>query len=156
MTEVTDSMTLAEVRDWLREAVKEGVHCPCCNQMAKVYNRKITSRMAFTLIEVYRAAGTDWCHVPSTVTFTGDSGEISKLRYWGLVVEGSPRRDDGGRAGMWRITDFGERFVKGNYRVPKYAHIYDGRRLGFDDSVRVSIRDALGTKFNYDELMEGR
>jgi hypothetical protein len=39
--------------------------------------------------------------------------------------------------------------------VPTYAQIYDGRCLGYDGEP-VSIVDALGKKFDYHELMEGR
>lgn len=155
MSPFDDDLTLAQAKEMLRVLLQAGhaIQCPTCQQLAKVYRRKISSRMAFTLIEVWNAAGNEWCHVPTTVTFTGDSGEISKLRYWGLVEEETVRREDGGRAGYWRVTNLGRSWLLGNVRVAKYARIYDGNLLNLDESERVSITDALGDKFDYRELM---
>lgn len=74
--------------------------------------------------------------------------------HWGLIEEEPIVRPDGGRAGWWRITPFGQQFVLGNSTVPKYARLYDGRCLGLE-GVPVTIRDCLGTKFNYADLMAG-
>lgn len=152
----TDDMTLAEARAELRELVDAGHECPCCRQLAKVYRRKIHARMACGLILMYRAGGaTQYVHAP-TVTRSGDSMEVSKLRYWSLIEEERAVRPDGGRTGWWHLTPLGVRFVTGGVRLPKYARLYDGRSLGLDPSELVSIHDALGDKFNYTELMEGR
>lgn len=145
--------SLADAKQWLREQLDGGAPCPCCTQFAKVYRRKITSRQVRALIRVWRSAGTDWCHVTTVhPSLAGDGGELSRLRYWGLLEEADERREDGGRAGWWRVTDRGEQYVLGRTTVPKYAHIYDSRCLALSGDL-VSVRDALGTKFNYAELM---
>lgn len=153
MSRFHDRMTLGEARAILRELVDDGHPCPCCSQFAKVYRRKIHAGIARGLIAAYRHAGREWFHGP-TVIQAGDSGEVSRLRYWGLVEEATERRDDGGRAGWWRVTDRGEAWVRGRATVPKYARIYDGRCLGLTGDP-VTIRDALGSRFDYDELMAG-
>jgi len=145
------SWTLQDARAWLREQRQEGVHCPCCNQLAKIYKRPINSSMATSIIAMYRAARLQYQHIPTT---TGrNDGEPGKLRYWGLIEEElEVRRDDGGRAGWWRVTPKGEQWILGQLLVPKYAYIYDARLLEVDGPP-TSIRSALGSKFNYEELM---
>ena len=150
---MNEPTTLEEARDWLAERMDEGADCPCCGQRAQVYRRKINSGMARALIVMWRAAGTGWCHVPTVVG--GRSSDECKLVYWGLIEEERVRRPDGGRAGWWRVTEDGARYVHGQLLLPKYALIYNGDCLGLEGE-RVGILSALGTKFDYDDLMAGR
>jgi hypothetical protein len=152
MTLPMDS-TLREARDFVQARLVEGVRCPCCTQFAKVYKRKLNSGQAWALILVYRRVGREWCHITQVdPSLAGNGGDISKLRYWGLVEEADERREDGGRAGWWRVTGRGERFVLGQIRLPKYVRLYDSQPYGlYGDSI--SIRDALGSRFDYNELM---
>lgn len=150
---MNQDVTLVEAKDWLRARVEDGVECPCCTQFAKVYRRKIHTTMAADLITAYRVTGHHWFHLP-TLLDGRHPGDFGKLAHWELVVEMPAVRADGSnRAGWWRVSDHGRRFVLGEIRVPKYAHLYDGRLLKLDRSEWVSIRDALGDRFNYDDLM---
>lgn len=144
---------LADAQVWLRNRVDKGERCPCCTQFAKVYRRKINSGMARSLIRMYHISPGDWIHLPTEIG--ARSREEGKLAYWGLVEEENTLRPDGGRAGYWRITPLGHAFVLGNIALPKYARIYDGRCLGLDTSEKATIKDALGTAFDYDDLMQG-
>lgn len=128
----------------------KGVVCPACGQYAKVYKRKINSGMARSLIAMYRAGGTSWVDV--TKVTDRRSREEGKLAYWGLVEEFPEGREDGGRAGMWRVTNLGASFVNGHCSVPQTAEVYNGiclRTYGPE----TSIVTALGDKFDYRELM---
>jgi hypothetical protein len=145
-----ETMTLRDARNMLRTLVEEGHRCPLCTQMAKVYPRTIYSTMARELIRCYRAAGTDWFHVPTVIGHNG--GDLLKTRFWGLMEEEMLTREDGGRAGYWRITAIGEAFIQRRLNVPKHARVFDNRRLSLSGPP-VSIADCLGTKFRYDELM---
>jgi hypothetical protein len=150
----SDDMTLGEARAVLRYLVDEGHSCPLCTQFAKVYRRKIHATMAVELIRCWRGGGwsLDWFHLP-TVNYRG--GDVAKCKYWGLIEEDASVREDGSsRTGWWRFTSSGEAYVLGAARVRKYARVYDGRCLGFTGE-SVSIRDALGSRFSYDELMHG-
>lgn len=148
-----DDGNVAVIRDWLRERVDDGVKCPCCMQFAKVYRRKIHAAMAHDLIRFYRAgAAGEWRHVRGTLGH--DGGDFAKLIYWELIVEDDREREDGGRAGWWQITPKGVAYVTDCLRVPKYARIYDGRCLELIGAP-VGIRDALGMKFSYRQLMDG-
>lgn len=140
---------LIEAQHWLRRQVDEGAICPCCQQFAKVYRRKVNHGMARSLILMYRLAGQDWVHVPTKIG--GRSREEGKLAYWGLV-EPDPNRP----RGWWRVTGEGADFVTENIKIAKYALIYDGKRMRLDYTETVGIRDALGTHFDYDDLMAGR
>lgn len=148
--EITTSSTLKDVRAWLREKVHKGTTCPACQQHVKVYRRKLNSGMALSLIVMYRAGGTEFVHLPSTVG--ARSREEGKLRHWGLVEEADSKRPDGGRPGFWRVTELGEDFVLGRVEVPRYADIYNGAGLGLSGDF-IGIREALGDQFDYSELM---
>ncbi len=152
MSKFQEDMTLAAARDVLRTLVYEGHNCPLCTQMAKVYKRRINSGMAVSIIKMYRSTGLGWQHVPTTVG--ARSREEGKLRYWGLVEEESGKREDGGRAGWWRVTPRGEAYVQHKLALPTYALVYNSRCLGHEGK-ELYITAALGKKFNYNELMAG-
>lgn len=151
-----DHMTLGDARQWLRDRRLEGAKCPCCTQFAKVYKRTITSSMAWALVKMYRAgAADDFVDVPTVLgRGPGRAGDDAKLVYWGLTLEAHEKRPDGGRAGWWRLTPDGVRFILGTLYVPKYAHVYDGRLVSpkFSGPL-IGIRDALGKRFDLRELM---
>ncbi len=136
----------------VRDRRDKGTVCPGCGQFAKVYRRKLNSGMARSLIAMYRAAGTTWTNV--TEVTDRRSREEGKLAYWGLVEEAPDGREDGGRAGLWRVTRKGELFVLNLTTVPSYAEVYNGHCLRiFGDETTISR--ALGSKFNYSDLMAG-
>lgn len=159
MVNFSPNVTLGQLKVWLRSRANDGAICPLCEQNVKVYRRKINSGMARSLIAIYQAsmrngnAGLGWVHVPTEIS--ARSREEGKLAYWNLVEEERTLRPDGGRAGYWRVTRIGELFLKYQCTVPKYARVYNGRVLSLDPSEQVTIKDALGTKFDYSELMAG-
>lgn len=76
------------------------------------------------------------------------------LAYWGLIEEMSAQGPHGGRAGYWRITENGKRYLFQGLVLPKYALVYNGKVLGYDGP-NCNIKDAIGTKFNLQELLQG-
>ena len=148
-----EDWSLKDAKDWLRERLEEGAHCPCCTQWSKIYKRPIHASMARDLIRSYRAVGAGaWFHLPD-LPGGMKGGDFGKLRYWQLTEEEiEVRRADGGRSGYWRITPLGERWIQTQAVVRKYAHIYDGQchRLS---GPNVTIIEALGEKFDYRTLM---
>lgn len=154
-----EEMTLSEAKSWLREQVRNGgARCPCCTQNVKVYRRSLPSATARTMIAMYHQdEGRDYVYLPTlldTIKKTAYQGGYATYgHYWGLMERQDGRRDDGSnRVGWWRLTDLGRSFVRGTATVPRYAHIYDSRLLSFSGP-QFSIRQALGTRFDYDELM---
>lgn len=148
---VEEANRIKAMRTSVQTQVDDGVHCPTCGQFAKVYKRNINSGMAQSLITMYHAgAEHDFIYIPDAVG--ARSREEGKLRYWGLVEEATTPRPDGGRAGWWKLTERGVLFVRGERTVMKYAHVFNNEVVGYSGD-QVGIRDALGKKFNYQELM---
>lgn len=141
------SVTLEQARTFLSDNLEEGVVCPCCEQYAKLYRRKINKGQAQSLIRLYRLGATardGWVHVRD---LGAESREEGKLVHWGLVEEGAERRSDGGRGGWWRLTPDGRSFVEGRVAVPKYVYLYNAKLIRVDTDEYVTIHDALGEPF---------
>lgn len=150
----SDDMTLGEARGRLRELVYHGERCPCCTQHAQVYRWSLYATAIRTLVALYRAGGTTRFVESKTVKIPGQGGDMSRLAHWHLVEQESVRRADGGRSGWWRVTPLGEEFLRGRATIPKYVYVFDGRRLKADGP-ELGIRECLGKKFSYDEMMAG-
>lgn len=156
--------TLEQAKQVLRDGWVEGVECPCCTQFVKQYHRKITSSMAYGLVLIYRYFEThpeeQYVHIsdylngldlPGAIRNTGD---ITKLKYWGLIEEKPEMRDDGSKhAGYWSITELGRQFAKGETTVQSHAKIFNSKSYGLVGEP-TTIQEALGEKFNYTELMK--
>lgn len=141
----------------------EGVVCPCCSQQATVYARRITSTMARGLALFYRHAreqGDAWLNFPeytraNNMGTLGQGGDWMKLTLWSLLERREAHREDGSnRVGDARITPIGRRFCTRRATVTKIAHVYNGVVLRFSGP-EVTIDDALGRKFRYDEIFAG-
>ena len=153
--------TIQQAKEELRGAWREGIDCPCCGQFVKLYRRKVTSSMARGLISVYhyfeRPNAEEWLHVPGFLKSSTLCGDFSKLRHWELVeLQPFQEREDGSkRAGYYRITEVGREYVRGEILIDKYRYEYNGqvRKVTDADTTQASIKDALGSKFDYRELM---
>lgn len=143
--------TLDEAQDWLRSRLDEGAECPCCKQFAKVYKRPINSQMARWLIWLVLEYKHNqrWIDVKESALRGGDYG---KLAHWGLIEQEQNTNPTKRTSGLWRPTAKGTDFVFEAVRVEKKVHLYDGRVMGFSGGL-VSIRNALGKQFDYEELM---
>lgn len=91
----------------------------------------------------------DFHHIKKYRTVGG--GDMVKMRYWGLIEEKPNENQKTRSSGYWRLTPKGWRYLKGE-SVPKFAYTFDkkAREVSGPD---VTIRDALGTDFDYSELM---
>lgn len=160
--------TLAQAKEWLRSRLDDGAKCPCCSQHAKIYRRKLNSGMAVSLLAFARVTQLTnpkdgWLRVPddfvqtATVLKVLKNREYNKLRYWGLL-EAHPTDQslDANTpfTGMWRITELGLKFARAEVEVPESVSIYDNRVMKRATKL-TSIQQALGSKFNYAELMGG-
>lgn len=141
----------ARLEHYDRLETGELFRCIVCNQHSKIYDRKIFTTMARHLIVAYRKHGTDWFMKNRTIK--DQSGNWGKLALWGLIEEDTRRKEDGGRSGQWRVTELGERFALGLVRVPRTIRTYNAEIWEVILDPTVSIQDALGDEFNYNELM---
>ena len=73
--------------------------------------------------------------------------DYSVLKHWGLIHK------DKSKTNAWRITAKGILFVDGNIGVQKKVKLYNNKSYGFEGET-ISIMTALGSKFNYEELMD--
>lgn len=167
---------LDELRNWLKPRLEKpgGVRCPVCLQHAQAYKRKVTQSMVSVMGRMLRVQnetqpeldpraakkadrayetdefGKRWIHLPHIEQASRDA---TMLAYWKLIVEWSVFREDGGRAGFWRVTDRGEQFLRGTYRIDTYAHVYRGEVYGFSGP-QIDVLE-VAPKFDLRQLMEG-
>lgn len=159
--------TIEEARNRIDVLVAAGGgQCPCCDQPIKSYRRKMSYTIAAWLIGLYRAApvGTpvDLNAVHVELERMGAktairSGDYGKARYWGLIKsvrDPSAKGKKSGRSGRWVLTSLGEQFVTGVAYVPSYAIVKNKLLQGLEGDP-ISIKTALDTHFNYEELMSG-
>ncbi len=145
--------TLEESIEYVSEVLGSSAseECPCCGQIVKLYPRKLHDRMAAflcALVRIWKAEKDNaWIHIRRINTGEKASTDASYLVHWGLVERES---------GMYRPTKKGVRFAMGKIRVPSHAMVYNRKYcLGFSGT-RISIKDALGEKFDLDELLYGK
>jgi len=160
--------TLVAAKKWLRARFGKGAACPCCNQFVKLYKRRMSKSMAYVLLlmeSYFRGDIVDeWLHVPSYISeMVADhpqraavirGGDWAKLKLWGLIEEKQDVRKDGSpRVGYWKLTPLGRQFARRQVKVPGHVYIYNGEPLQRVVEEQITIDDALGTEFNYDEIM---
>ena len=144
--------TLAEARQQIENG---GEQCPCCGQLVRSYKRKLHAQMAAWLCSLVRQAGPGgrWVSIDELPARGGDYG---KLVHWGLVEQKAKTPEDTKRrtSGLWRPTLRGYQWVRNELSVPKYAEVRLGQLVQLTGEY-ISITDALGTHFDYAELMWG-
>lgn len=148
--------TLKEAQEVLKNGWKDanGVQCPCCGQKVKRYKRKLNSSMTRNLISLVlrnRVLGT---HVHVSELADRNVTDFAQLRRWQLIAETVVDEDGKKNSGYWTPTELAKDFVYGRVVVPKYAYIYNNKTLGLSEET-TTIKEALGSKFNYKELMRG-
>jgi hypothetical protein len=154
------SKTIEEARKFLRLNFdnKKGVNCPCCGQLVKKYARSITAAAAANLINLVAMYENNnyegYFHITEIGVGVTTGGDWAKLAYWRLIEEQPSTEDGKPSSGRWKPTQAGIDFVRGKTTVPVHAYIFDGNLFGFDTSKQINIHKALGTKFDYNELMK--
>lgn len=148
-----DSMTVKELRSFLRENWEKGCTCVCTNHV-QLYRRPITSAMAYGLILFYRHDTTrEFIHaedffkgvanLPSSIR-----GDFSKLRFWGLIQANSENE------GWYKVTFSGMAFVLGRIKVQSHVKLFNNKKYGMDGE-EIDIHGCLKNKFDYNLLMQG-
>ena len=143
--------TIEEAKKFLNDNFEEGTNCPCCHQNVKLYKVKLTGGMASVLIKFYKARKRDWVHpIKELKTVNGD---YAKLRHWWLLeknqIHNYPSLKD---SGLCRITTYGISVIVGDCLFPEKIKLYNNKFYGYSGE-QITIRQALGNKFDYEELM---
>lgn len=152
-----EESTVKEAQDYVKEYAEDGVYCPCCERLVKLYKRKLHSEMAAFLFRLVFAYKTHprWYStrelVPGTSKSTTDG---SYLVHWDLVQKEPAKNNSGGKAGSYKPTQRGIDFVMGEVVVPSHIHMLCGELVGYSDDY-VTFAECIENKFDYDELMKG-
>ena len=154
--------TVAEAKATLHAKLEKGAQCPCCDQFAKRYIRRMSSIICRWLIAFARASEGDrtkWVHVRECGHILGGessaarSGDYAKARWWGLVEAGLEDEEaDHGSIDATATTEKGWKFVANQLLVREQVVVYNNDPIEFQGK-EVSIVAGLGTKFSYSALM---
>ncbi len=156
----SDEDTALRIREKLHSGYSfdKGAKCPCCEQLVKLYKRRINAHMCFFLIKLHRLAK----HTQTGQRYFSNEqigqnynlgGDWARLRHWGLI-EQMPNHEDRKRtSGYWGITEKGKEFVNLQIKVPEKILIHNNHFMGFDGD-DIDMQEALDVKFNYKQLME--
>lgn len=152
--------SLEEARQQILAGRDDGIDCPCCGQLVKVYRRPMTATTARTMIVMDRYHQPEgWTHVPTLMRehladVAHQGGYATLAQHWGLIetMPEAVREDGSNRTGVVAADRCGlpvrlGRAARGEIRpLDNQVLSHDGPRIG--------IREALGSKFDYDALME--
>lgn len=141
---------------YVQAHLDDGVTCPCCQKFARRYRRKFNATMARSLIWLVRSwedNGKNWVDVPKTAPrWLVRSNQLPTVRWWDMVERPYNTDSTKKHSGLWRPTERGVEFAHKRLRVPEQAVTYNGEVEGLvGDSIWIT--DALGTKFDYSEIM---
>lgn len=148
---------LKKAKRKIKENIRKGITCPCCGLFVKQYKRKLNSTMCLSLLNLYKLNknNEDYHHITIIEPSKAGTGELSKLAYWGLVESQVNESTSKRCSGFWRITPKGKKFAKGEIALPKHCIVFNKELIRLDGTEQVKITDALGDRFNYQELMRG-
>lgn len=139
-----------------------GVVCPCCLQVVKLREVRITPSMAYVAILLHRHFLEDqaWLHVSkylenlSKVCSAVRFGDWYRLRHWGILEQKPSKGKDKLKSKLYVMTERGHQFVKGEIKVQKTILIYNERFVGFGPG-EVGVQECLGQEYDYADLMAG-
>lgn len=150
-----ETSTLEALRDLWKVTIEgDGGHCPCCDRWGKIYRRALNAAMARSLLWLVNQEdrGDGWVHVPSSAPpWMLRSQQLPALQMWGLV-EGFDSETKLASSGLWKPTPAGIAFAGNRTAVRKYVYVYNSTVLDTDGD-EIQIGDALGSKYNYEEIM---
>ncbi|NIQ80609.1 MAG: hypothetical protein GTN93_21455 [Anaerolineae bacterium] len=130
--------------------------CPECGRLLKVYRRKITTAMAYSLTKLHKIQKLKPDQFTHIMKFDAVRGDFAKLKFWKIIEEGEGNGSiDTKSSGMWRITQYGLSFIMNNEEVPKYCLLkWGSEMIGFAGPA-LKMKDFLehGNKFSYAKLM---
>lgn len=154
--------TIAEAQAYMRPLLKEGVQCPCCTQMVRLYHRPLTSSMIYGLILLSKASDDvkdifGFIHlenyfkpldIPASIR-----ADVPKLRFWGFLMPDGEEEGDGNPCnGRYKILPKGIQFIQGKILVQKTIKLYNNKFYGFEGA-EIDVYGAIKNKFNYNEIM---
>lgn len=150
---VPEGRTLEDAQEDIKDALEEGdsIFCPCCGRFVKAYAKKLSATMVAYLIEFVAAymRSRDWVDVTTLPAYqtAKQRGDYAALIHWGLL-----KAKEGEKA-LFQPTKDGYDFMRGTIQVPTHCFQFNGEIFGFSATM-IEVRETLGDKFDYDELMK--
>jgi hypothetical protein len=149
-------MSIGEGRQYVEAHLIErdpGIFCPCCGQYCKLYKRKFNSQMAVWMVWLVREferrpRWIDWHDAPHTLR----GGDYAKAAHWELIRHRENTDTANRTSGYWKPTKKGIDFAYNKLAIPSHVLIFNNEVRGFTKK-RITIVQALGNHFNYQELM---
>lgn len=139
-------LTLEAARRLVMASVERGSRCPCCDQMARAYKRRLYPTQAVALQRLH-----DHLTAPGAPTavhlgeflasFPGTAsrgGDTARLAYWDLI-----KRHKGG---FYSITELGIAWVRGEVRIPAYKWFYNEAVCDGKPAPLVSFKEILDVR----------
>lgn len=139
----------------MEQDIDKGYICQCCGCFVKRYTRSFNSNMAMCLLLLYKFNERGFVKVEDFLIRNGQKrcGDFSYLVHYGFLEKQVGKREDGSsRNGYYKLTGRGMMFVEGKLTAPEKFMILNNKFEGFKGR-EITIREALGKAFNYDELM---
>lgn len=136
-------------------SINKGYTCEHCGSFVKLYKRSFNANMAVALLTLYRYAPNMFVKAEDLLIKCGRQrcGDFSYLRHYRFIEPQKATREDGSkRNGYYRITALGIMFCEGKVTAPSNFLIIHNNLKGFGGR-EINIHEALGKKFNYNELM---
>lgn len=146
--------TVGDAQDYIEALCEEGVECPCCGQLSRLWKRKLNSNMAVFLISLVRAWNANGREPVHHTACSYVGRDYPLVARFGLACTMENDDDSKRTSGMWEPTSDGVDFVHDRLNVRRYVLIFDNRVIGFTGET-IGVREALGDSFNYRELLEG-
>lgn len=162
---------ILRVQRFFASNLDKGTDCPCCTRHAKRQLRPLGCGPARWLIEIVYLSDEGQAIHTGTVLKSlkgkniSGSDATSVLPLYGLIEPAkdpnagtnppppSSRAHAKGRtSGFWKPTKLGRAFALDKIQVPAKVVTCLGVPEAFDGDL-ISIKDAIGKKFNYDEIM---
>lgn len=133
----------------------KGYYCECCGAFQKRYKRSLNCNMSIALIALYKYNVNEFVHLERFLNDKGyqrcgDASYLVNYRFLQKLV--ADRADGSPRNGMYKITSAGIMFVENKIKAQKHFVMFGGKFQGFEGDL-INITEALGKKFNYNELM---
>ena len=146
--------TLAEAQAYVNKHKYDGVTCPCCSQLYKVWRKKPISTAVAALCRLVslQQQRDTFYHLDDFNVVTKDRN-FNQLINWNLMQPMQSEERTKRSSGFWKATEKGVQFVQDKIQIPKYVFTLDNKVIGYSDQ-QINIYQALSNKFAYQELFK--
>jgi hypothetical protein len=138
-----------------QEVLKNPVICPCCERRSQVWKKRPISSAIASLIKLVNLYDGEPIHLDRFNVAPSDrgNGNFSQLALWGLIERADNSDKKKRSSGMYAPTREGVDFVYCLISIPKHVYTLNDEVIE-TEGPQVYIKDVLGDKFDYQELMD--